>query len=78
MTERGKRIRDNATFDRDLKSFFRKIESSTSHEGQIPEIETFVELWGGIWKKEERTPEMPWMEKSAKRSDEKNQKRECV
>ena len=54
---------DNAIFERDQGSFFRKIESSTSHEGQIPEIEKFVEFWGGIWKKEERTPEMPWMEK---------------
>ena len=63
MIKRGKRIRDNATFERDQKSFFRKIESSTSHEGQIPNIEKFVELWGGIWEKEERTPEMPWMEK---------------
>ena len=64
MIERGKKIRDNATFERDQKSFFRKIESS--HEGQIPEIEKFVEFWGGIWEKEERTPEMPWMEKCEK------------
>ena len=63
MTERGKRILDNAIFERDQKSFFRKIESITSHEGQIPEIEKFVEFSGGIWEKEERTPEMPWMEK---------------
>ena len=63
MFERGKRIRDNATFERDQKSFFRKIESSTGNEGQIPKIEKFVEFWGGIWEKEERTPEMPWMEK---------------
>ena len=54
---------DNAMFERDQKSFFRKIESSTSHEGQIPEIKKFVEFWGGIWEKEERTPEIPWMEK---------------
>ena len=53
----------NAIFERDQKSFFRKIESRTSHEGQIPEIEKFVEFWGGIWEKEERTPEMSWMEK---------------
>ena len=44
MTERGKRIMDNAIFERDQKSFFRKIESSTSHEGRIPEIEKFVEF----------------------------------
>ena len=54
---------DNAIFERDQKRFFRKIDSSTSHEGQIPEIEKFVEFWGGIWEKEKRTPEMPWMEK---------------
>ena len=51
MIERGKRIRNNATFERDQKSFIRKLESSTSHEGQIPEIEKFVEFWGGIWEK---------------------------
>ena len=28
----------------------------------MPEIEKFVEFWGGIWKKNERTPNMPWME----------------
>ena len=29
----------------------------------MPEIEKFVEFWGGIWEKNERTPNMPWMEK---------------
>ena len=66
MIEKGKRIRDNATFERDQKSFSRKIESSTSHEGQIPEIEKFVEFLGGTWEKKERTPEMPWMERCEK------------
>ena len=63
MTERGERIMDNAILERDQKSFFRIMESSTSHDKHIPEIEKFVESWGGIWEKEERTPEVPWMEK---------------
>ena len=63
MMERGERIRDNATFEREQNSFFRKVESSTSHEGQIPEIEKFVEFWGDIWEKKGEDTEMPWMEK---------------
>ena len=29
----------------------------------MPQIEKIVEFWGGIWEKNERTPNMPWMEK---------------
>ena len=25
-------------------------------------MKKFVEFWGGIWEKNERTPNMPWME----------------
>ena len=26
-------------------------------------MEKFVEVWAGIWEKDEKTPEMPWMQK---------------
>ena len=28
----------------------------------MPEMEKFVEFWGGIWEQNELTPNMPWME----------------
>ena len=28
----------------------------------MPEIEKFVEFWGGIWEREDRMPNMKWME----------------
>ena len=34
-------------------------------------MEKFVEFWGGIWKREERTPNMPWMEEIRRQLNEK-------
>ena len=28
----------------------------------MPDMEKFVEFWGGIWERKERTPNFPWME----------------
>ena len=28
----------------------------------MPEMEKFVEFWGGIWEQNEPTPNMPWIE----------------
>ena len=28
----------------------------------MQEMEKFIEFWGGIWGREERTPYIPWME----------------
>ena len=39
-----------------------KKEGSTEHVGQILEMKKFVKFWGGIQEKDDRTPEMPWME----------------
>jgi len=39
--------------------FFRKLEEDGAHEGKMPDMEKFVEFWGGIWEKEEGTPNMP-------------------
>ena len=54
-----RRKQDNITFQRDQKGFFRKLEGEEAHEGEMPEMEKFVEFWGGIWDREERTPNMP-------------------
>ena len=71
MIERGKRAMDNANFERDQKNFFKKGEESTELEGQTPEMDKFIEFWGGIWEKEERTLEMPWMDKLHRQLTEK-------
>ena len=31
-------------------------------EGEMPEMQRFVEFWGGIWEQNEPTLNMPWME----------------
>ena len=55
-------------FQQDQRGFFRRLESEEAHEGEMPEMEKFVEFWGGIWERErerereERTQYMPWME----------------
>ena len=58
-------------FQRDQKGFFRTLEGEEAHEGEIPEMEKFVEFWGGIWEREERTPSMPWMEEIRRQLNEK-------
>ena len=63
MIERGKRIKDNANFEKDQKAFFKTLEEKTVYEGEPPPMEKFVEFWAGIWEKDEKKPEMPWMQK---------------
>ena len=63
MIEKGKRIMDNNIFERDHKNFFKRIEDSTEYERAMPEVDKFVKLWVGIWEKNDRTLNMPWMEK---------------
>ena len=63
MIERGNRIKNNANFEKDQKAFFKTLEAKTVYEGEPPRMEKFVEFWAGIWEKDEKTPEMPWMEK---------------
>ena len=60
--EEGNRKKDNIMFQKDQKSFFRMLEKVEKHEGEMPEMEKFVEFWGGIWEQNEPTPNMPWME----------------
>ena len=60
--EKGNRKKDNIMFQKDQKSFFHMLEKVEKHEGEMPEMQKFVECWGGIWKQNEPTPNMPWME----------------
>ena len=69
--ERGRQIMDNANYERDKKNFFKKVEGGTKHVGQIPEMAKFVKFWGDIWGKDDRTPEMPWMESVSKQLRDK-------
>ena len=69
--ERGRQIMDNANYERDKKNFFKKVEGGTKHVGQIPEMAKFVKFWGHIWEKDDRTPEMPWMESVSKQLRDK-------
>ena len=62
MLERGKRIKDNAMFEKDQINFYNKIEKNEKFQGEQPEMEKFTEFWGGIWEKEEVTPMLPWMD----------------
>ena len=48
MIERGKRIMDNNTFERDHKNVFKRIEYSTEYEGAMSEMDKSVKFWGGI------------------------------
>ena len=52
-------------------SFFRTLEGEEAHEGEMSEIETFFEFWEGIWEREERKPNMPWMEEIKRQLNEK-------
>ena len=47
------------------------LEGEEAHEGEMPEMEKFVEFWGGIWEREERTPNMQWMEEIRRQLHEK-------
>ena len=57
---------DNANFKRDQKSIFKKVEGGTKHVGQIPEMKNFVKFCGDICEKDDKTPEMSWMESVSK------------
>ena len=60
--EKQRRKQVNVMFHRDQREFFRTLEGNVVHEGEMPEMEKFVKFWGGIWEREEITPNMPWTE----------------
>ena len=49
-------------FQKDQKSFFCTLEKVEKHEGEMLEMERSVVFWGGIWKQNEPTSNMPWMD----------------
>ena len=54
--ERRTRFGNNRKFEEDpCKLFNEKV----CHNGEVPDIEEFVGFWGGIWEKEEETPDKP-------------------
>ena len=63
MIKRGKRIKDDANFEKDQKVSFKTLDEKTVYEGEPPPMEKFVEFWAGIWELVEKTPELPWMQK---------------
>ena len=46
MMERGKRIKNNAMFEKDQRNFYKKIEKNEKFQGEQPEMEKFTEFWG--------------------------------
>ena len=51
MIKRSKRVKDNGVFKRD-QNFFKKIlEKVNDHRGNSPQMERFLEFFGGIWEK---------------------------
>ena len=69
--EKRRRKQDNIMFQLDQKGFFRSLEEEETHEGGMPEMEKFVEFWEGIWEREERTSNVPWMEEIRRQLNEK-------
>lgn len=51
--------------------YYRKDKGTKVNHGEIPPMETFVELSGGIW--EDETPEQPWTEVVEQKLKEKVQ-----
>ena len=69
--EKRNRKKDNIMLQKDQKSFFRTLEKVEKHEGEMSEMEKFVQFWGGIWEQNEPTPNMPWMEEVKAELNEK-------
>ena len=62
---------DNNIFERGQKNVFKNTEDSTKYEGAIPEMDKFMKFRGGIWEKDDGTPNLPWIEKMRKELKDK-------
>ena len=49
-------------FQRDQKGYFWTLEAVEKREGEMPEIQRFVEFWGGIWERNKPMPNKTWMD----------------
>ena len=74
MIGRGRRIMNNDIFEKDQRNFYRRIENSTKYEGKTPEVDKFVNFWGGIWEKDEKVPIVLWIEEAREALKAKMQK----
>ena len=54
--------KEHNMFQRDQKGFFQTPEAVEKWEGEMSDMQRFVEFWGGIWEQNKPTPNMPWME----------------
>ena len=66
-----RRKQDNIMFQRDQKGFFRTLEEDGTREGEMQEMNKFVDFWGGIWERKERTFYMPRMEEIGRQLHQK-------
>ena len=69
--EKRNRKKDNIRFQKDQKNFFRTLEKVQKHEGEMTEMEKFVEFWRDTWEQNVPTPNMPWMEEVKAELNEK-------
>ena len=51
--EKRRRKQDNIMFQHDQKGFFWTLEEDGTREGEMPEMDKFVDFWGGIWERKE-------------------------
>ena len=58
-------------FQQDQKGFFKSLEGNTVQEGAMPDMERFINFWGGIWEKQIMMPDMPWMDEVGRQLNEK-------
>ena len=51
--EKRRRKQDNIIFQHDQKGFFRTLEQHGTREGEMPEMDKFVDFLGGMWERNE-------------------------
>lgn len=61
MIKKGRRIRNNIMFQKDQRGLYKQASKKKENIGRTPEIEKFVEFWGGIWEERRSTVVQPWM-----------------
>ena len=51
--EKRRKKQDNIILQCDQKAFFRTLEEDGTREGEMPEMDKFVDFWGGIRERNE-------------------------
>ena len=65
------RIRNKKMFQEDQRIFYRKTQEAKQLKGKVPKMETFEELWAGIWEENTKIPQRKWMNTVAKKIGQK-------